>query len=346
MFELLNTIRVIGLKKTIDLARAYRQGWMGILTGFYTTRTMQALFNVGFFDQMEARGGVDLETFAAEEGLSPEILQALCESLYALQILNREKNVYSLGPKGRVLTDVARGWFIGTYGYESVFHNLEALLRQGKEYGKQVNRLPEPIARGSAEMEALLYFPLAVDIVAKKGYGRVLDLGCGEGTFLRQLCRGLPEVRGTGIDLSPEAIEAARKRAVENGFGDRLEFFVEDVTDLDGAPSAVGEVDAATIFFVLHEILYRGEDAVVEFLEGFRAKFPGVPLIVFEVIRPRPEEMRSRPGMAIHYALQHDLSHQKLVSGEEWRRLFGLAGFDKVEERELKFARTGIFTVV
>jgi hypothetical protein len=40
-------------------------------------------------------------------------------------------------------------------------------------------------------------------------------------------------------------------------------------------------------------------------------------LIVFEVIRPSVEEMRKRPGMAIHYALQHDLSHQKLI----WSRV-------------------------
>lgn len=346
MLELIRTIRVVGLRKTIDLARAYKQGWMGILTGFYTTRTLQALFNVGFFDEMEAKGEIDIETFANERGLSGDILRALCESLYALEILDRDGTVYALAPKGRVLSGTARGWFIGTYGYESVFHNLEALLRREKEYGREVKRLPEPIARGSAEMEALLYFPLAIDIVARRGYRRVLDLGCGEGTFLRQLCAELPAVRGFGVDLAPEAIEAATQRAAENALDDRLRFFVEDVTDLDGAPSAVGPVDAATIFFVLHEILYRGEDAAVEFLRGFRAKFPGVPLIVFEVIRPTPDEMRKRPGMAIHYALQHDLSHQKLVSAGEWRRLFGLAGFEHVDERNLAFARTGIFTVV
>lgn len=147
------------------------------------------------------------------------------------------------------------------------------------------------------------------------------------------------------MDLSPESIRAAEKRAAEAGLADRLRFVVEDVAAWNGEPSAIGAIDAATTFFVLHEILYRGEEVAIEFLRGFQRKFPGVPLIVFEVIRPSVEEMRRRPGMAIHYSLQHDLSHQKLVGGEEWTRLFEKAGFRDVEERELKFARTGIFTL-
>ena len=345
MFEILKTIRVVGLRRTIEMARAYKVGWMGILTGFYTTRTLQALFNVGFFDELELRGKLDLEAFARERGLDLEILKSLCDSLYALKILDRSGREYFLDSKGRILTEVARGWFIGTYGYESVFHNLEALLKKEKAYGKEVHRLSEPIARGSAEMEALLYFPLAIDIVAKKKYNRVLDLGCGEGTFLRALCKSLPAVQGVGMDLSPESVEAARGRAATAGLDERLKFLVEDVAAWNGAPLAAGRIDAATIFFVMHEILYRGRDVAIEFLKGFRRKFPGVPLIVFEVLRPSPEEMRRKPGMAIHYALQHDLSHQKLVSGEEWKQLFRDAGFENFEERELKFVRTGIYTL-
>lgn len=345
MLELLKVIRIVGLRKMVEMTRAYRLGWIQILTGFYTTRTLQALFNVGFFDELENRGRVDLEAFARQKGLDAEILKSLCDSLYALRILDKSGPWYFLDAKGRILSRVARGWFIGTYGYESVFHNLEALLRKEKEYGKEVRRLSEPIARGSAEMEALLYFPLAIDIIRRNKYKRVLDLGCGEGTFLRALCTSLPEVEGAGMDLSPESVEAARERAARAGLEGRLRFYVGDVAEGNGAPAAEAKIDAATIFFVMHEILYRGEAAAVDFLQGFRRKFPGVPLIVFEVLRPSVEDMRRRPGMAIHYALQHDLSHQKLVSGDEWKRLFQKAGFARIEARELSFLRTAIYTL-
>ena len=110
-------------------------------------------------------------------------------------------------------------------------------------------------------------------------------------------------------------------------------------------PDPLRTIDAAITFFVLHELLFSGADAVIELLRGFRTAFPGVPLIVFEVVRPTPEEMRKRPGMAIYYFLYHDITHQKPVSGEEWKELFDKAGFSVIEERRLRFARTAIFTI-
>jgi hypothetical protein len=68
-------------------------------------------------------------------------------------------------------------------------------------------------------------------------------------------------------------------------------------------------------------------------------------LIVFEVIRPTPEQIRRRPGMAVHYLLQHDLTHQKPVSLKEWQVLFEAAGFKSIEGRHSSFARTAIFIV-
>ena len=141
VLELVNTIRVVGIRKMVAMARAYKLGWMEILTGFYTTRTLQALFNIGFFDELNAKGRLRLEDFAREKGLDLHILTSLCNSLYALKILDRDGDEYLLDAKGRILSQSARGWFVGTYGYESVFHNLEALLRKEKEYGKEVQRL-------------------------------------------------------------------------------------------------------------------------------------------------------------------------------------------------------------
>jgi hypothetical protein len=68
-------------------------------------------------------------------------------------------------------------------------------------------------------------------------------------------------------------------------------------------------------------------------------------MTIFEVDRATPEEMRRRPGMSIQYNLQHDLTHQKLVTRSEWHALFREAGFTAIEERNLRFARTLIFTV-
>jgi SAM-dependent methyltransferase len=345
MSELLKTIRTIGWKQAWSLYRAYRLGWMEIISGYFTTRTLQALFTVGFFDEMQAKGRVNLDAFAAERNLDRDILQSLCDSLFALSILRKDGIVYALEPKGRLLAEVARGWFEGVYGYEGVYHELEALLRKEKVFGRDIVRRGDYVARGSGEIEKWVFFPLVAEVVKRNHYRNVLDLGCGEGTFLRSLCQMDPEVHAYGVDLAPDAIAQGIETTRAAGLETRVELFVEDIAGLEKFAARVPRIDMATVFFVLHEVLYRGVDATVEFLQGFRRAFPGVPLVVFEVLRPTPEELRKRPGMAVQYVMQHDLTHQKLVGRDEWRAIFRQAGFSKVEERLLSFSRTAMFTV-
>lgn len=346
MIELLKTIQVIGLKRMFKLYKAHRYGWNQIISGFYTTRTMQALFNVGFFDELVLKGNIDIDEFARSKNLDAFILQALCNYLFALSILKKNSSgYYSLDSKGSLLVEVARGWFNGTYGYEGVFHFLEDMLKKEKVYGRDIYRRIDFVAKGSGEVEDWIYFPLAIDIITENGFKKVLDLGCGEGAFLRRLCKSNKEVRGYGVDISPEAISDGKDKVIEAGLQDRIHLLVENISKIEKAPKLLQDIDAATVFFVLHEILWQGTEPVVELLRSFRKIFPGVPLIVFEAIKPSAEEMRKRPGMAVQYLLQHDLTHQKLVGRENWRNLFENAGFNSINERYLGFARTAIYTL-
>lgn len=345
MSELLTTIRVLGPRRLVKLLRGYRAGWLGIISGFYTTRTIQALLNVGFFDEMQDKGRVDADDFAAARGLDPSILTSLCDSLFSLRILDKSGREYSLDAKGRILVEVARGWFDSVYGYEGVFHSLEALLKKEKVYGRDVTRRVEFVTKGYGEVEKWFYFPLALDMLARQHGRRVLDLGCGDATFLRYLCENNREIQGYGLDLAPEAVAEGCEKVKQAGLDDRIRLVVGDVTKLDAAPESLRGIDVATTFFVLHEVRYHGRDRVIDVLRSFRRVFPGVPLIVFEVMRPTPEAMRRRPGMAIHYFLHHDLSHQKPVDRAEWLEMFREAGFTSIDEQHYGLVRTTIFTL-
>jgi phenylpyruvate C(3)-methyltransferase len=345
VLELIRTTQVVGLRRMLRLRRAQRLVWPEMMNGFYSTRIMQTLLNVGFFDELKAHGRVDVAAFAKAQRLDPAILRSLCDALYSLQILDKEGDQYRLTPRGDLLVNVGRGWFDGVYGYEGVFHQLEGLLRGEHQYGKDIYRRSYYVAKGSGEIEDWLYFPLAADFIRRGGYTCVLDLGCGEGTFLRRICETIPGVDGRGIDLAPEAIADGRRKLDAAGLSRRIDLFVGDMVKLEALPPSFRAVDAATVFFVLHEILYAGEARVIEFLRAFRRLFPGVPLMVFEVNRPSASEMRRRPGMAIPYFLQHDLSNQRPVTKEAWIPLFEAAGFERITTRDLAFARSVIFTL-
>lgn len=61
---------------------------------------------------------------------------------------------------------------------------------------------------------------------------RVLDLGCGSGRVLNRLAALFPSSRFAGLDLSPEAVEAARAEAIAAGLTN-VTFEVRDLKDFD-----------------------------------------------------------------------------------------------------------------
>lgn len=75
-------------------------------------------------------------------------------------------------------------------------------------------------------VETLL--PHARRIVAEKGECRILDLGTGTGAICLALLDLVPGTVGVGADLSPGALETARRNADMNGVADRFETVESD----------------------------------------------------------------------------------------------------------------------
>lgn len=61
---------------------------------------------------------------------------------------------------------------------------------------------------------------------------RLLDIGCGWGSFLLHAAEH-HGVRGLGVTLSPEQADLARRRVADAGLSDRVEIRVQDYRDLD-----------------------------------------------------------------------------------------------------------------
>jgi SAM-dependent methyltransferase len=310
--ELFNAIRLFGLPYMRKLGRGYRLGWQELIRGYFATHAFHALMNTGLLDEMLAKGAIELEPFAKSAGVEIKVLRPLCEALYSDGLFdqNGTGDSYRLSEKGRAIFEVLKGWLEVSYGYSEVFSSLEGMLRGTKVYGKDFYRKSDFVATGSGEMENWVFFPTVNQMIIEKGYSRVLDLGCGDGTFLRRLCELNNSVQCFGIDIAPEAIQVGIERAQAAGLEKRISLYTADIQDVTGMPDTLRTAEVATIFFILHEILYLGEDRLIQFLQAYRKNFTGIPLIAFEAIRPTADNMRKRPGIGIYYYLYHDLTHQ------------------------------------
>ena len=67
-----------------------------------------------------------------------------------------------------------------------------------------------------------------VELAIAAGPKRVLDLGTGTGCILISILAALPEARGVGTDISPEAILVAGENAAAIGVADRIVLPVSD----------------------------------------------------------------------------------------------------------------------
>jgi len=91
-------------------------------------------------------------------------------------------------------------------------------------------------------------------------YSRVVDLGCGEGVVAGMLRESLPEMDYVGIDVSEEAVNAART------FHPTLEFRVGSVFD---PPAELGSADVTLCLEVI-EHLEDPEGAMTRIMEWTR----------------------------------------------------------------------------
>ncbi|MFB3827309.1 MAG: class I SAM-dependent methyltransferase [Bryobacteraceae bacterium] len=340
--------RLLGLRNLLALKRARRDAWDALLGPYITTRAIQALWHIGFLQELAGGKCVNAAAFARSNALDEAGVTALCEALYARHYFRKSLAGYSLARKGWFLSDnqLAMGWFELVFGYAPVLNGIEKLLRREAVYGAGIVRDGEAVATGSGMISTGVFFPLVMKTIAAAGYRKVLDIGCGDGAFLRFLCRQLPHVTGVGVDLSAAAVAAGRSLVEAAGLSSRIRLLVGDARALEPLGHELRDLDAITAFFVLHELCDAQEShQAVEFLRAVRRALPGVTLHIVEPIRVGVERLRKRPGLSVEYFLLHDLSRQHLGWRGDWARLFAKAGFEQMQEQHITFARTAIYSV-
>ncbi len=94
------------------------------------------------------------------------------------------------------------------------------------------------------------------------GATSVVDLGCGRGELARMVASGLPEATVVGVDISIEAVEAARRLTTDAAIGDRVRFEVGDAATWSGAVDAAVCVGSSHAFGGPRQMFNRLADLV------------------------------------------------------------------------------------
>ncbi len=236
------------------------------------------------FDHLgEAKSAGEL---AEAAGVDAGYCARWCDAAYAFEFLDESGDRFSLTPLGRAfvrtepgsLFPAAVGSVLGAHMTErAAFYSATGERPGEKVLAERETILPlfGPMLEQSFgplfQSEILPKVPVFAEL-NKRG-GTVVDLGCGNGWYVRRLVKTCANLRGIGLDGFEENIRSAADLAEGEGIGDRVdfrsgdinEFSVEEPVDLIGMNRALHHVwnEKENVFRILHDHLKPGGSAVI-----------------------------------------------------------------------------------
>jgi 2-polyprenyl-3-methyl-5-hydroxy-6-metoxy-1,4-benzoquinol methylase len=248
---------------------------MQIASGFMAAKFLFAANEFGFFDALKD-DPADLSALAARTGLTERSTRILADGCVALGLLHGQQGTYTNSPAadrfltGGGLSAGLRFWDALSY---PTWERFADTLAHGPS--KQAVDLPPERQQIMLEgIEAVLAGPTralaaSVDL---SGRHRLLDLGCGTGSWTTALLRSNPQLTATLVDL-PVAIGVTEKHVADTGLTDRASVLGADIL-ADPIPSGH---DVVMVNNVIH---YYSPDTIRALLTRVAAAVsPGALLI-------------------------------------------------------------------
>ncbi len=181
-------------------------------------------------------------------------------------------------PEERLLPEAPQGSYPPYYLQK--FHFQSDGYLSGASAARYDHQVEVLFGGGAAAMRRQALVPLK-GALSGRAAGRLIDVACGTGRFLREVKANHPRLHVAGLDLSPHYLAVAR-RALAPWSRVRL---VEGAAE--AMPFADGEFDAATCIYLFHELPPRIRRAVVA--EIRRVLRPGGTLIFVDSLQTGDE---------------------------------------------------------
>jgi len=289
----------------------------------------------GLFSTLHNLGCASSAALADAAKLDPAYVQRWCDAAYAFDYLDVDGEAFRLTPIGEAMRPEAPDTLM-PMAVQSILtaHMAEraaGLMRTGERPGEQVLAERETVLPWFGPMLEAHFAPLfehticpAVPAFAEvdaRG-GLAVDLGCGNGWYLRALARRCGKLRGLGIDGFQENIIQAQALAAQEDLGARLHFIQGDIHALTLDEPA----DLIAMNRALHHVWEKDTQTLFAWL---RANLkPDGYVVIWEPAWPADRAVLrepSRKGMAFQNLTEH-VQGNHFLRPDEIQAAFAQAG--------------------
>lgn len=257
----------------------------------------------GLFETLQRMQQATSAALAEASHKDPGYVKVWCDAAYAFEFLEVEADSFRLGHAGALMCPNAPGTLMPMVIQAMVSAHMAeraaGLLQSGERpgevvLGERATLLPwfgPMLEKGFGTLfEQTICPALPVFRAVDAQGGLALDLGCGNGWYLRTLARRCKHLRGIGLDGFGENIRQARAKAQTEGLSDRLQFVQGDIHDFVQQEA----VDLIAMNRALHHVWERDREGVFQWLYDHLK--PGGYAVIWEPAWPTQRETLRQPA--------------------------------------------------
>jgi len=194
---------------------------------------------VGFFDWIPLNKAVTAGELSRQMGYDISRVERWLRFALAVGYVSKSDGGYTLTTKGSLLR---RGTpvpdLLGLYHMVSYFTKAVPYSKDAYQKGAGLDSITQlKISRDYIPRVASQLSKASAECFKWAGLTTghtILDLGCGEGSVLRETVKTCPGASATGIDINLQTLDLGKRKNTEAGLQDQIELRVGDVTNLSG----------------------------------------------------------------------------------------------------------------
>jgi 2-ketoarginine methyltransferase len=305
------------------------------ISQLFLASALHHLFSSGVYDQLSCHDrGTSISELAAGLDLAPERLTGFLLYLANEDIVTVQADQVAVTARARRFAEFRAWYMLMVGGYCTTADQIGGAMRSG---AKACTRNGREVGIGSCQMAHYDGMPMLQTMVddADIHPGCILDLGCGDGQYVVDMCRRLKDVDAWGAEPNAEAFSQAQALVEADALSSRIHLVNASAEEFLADPPKACNPDLVVFAYVLQEILgQKSRQTVVDLLRSVVTTFPRIKIAVIEVANEITNPAVMRHGLARNfwnvYYLVHYFTNQRLETRHFWEQLFKEVGLIQI----------------